>query len=341
MTVASRHSAIEPPRLGGGPQAIRVGLVNNMPDAALRTTEAQIRDLLWRAAGDLPVTLTVFSLPSVPRSDIGRSYVEENHAPIRELWKHGVDGLIVTGTEPRAAALEHEPYWPELADLILWAEKNTISTAWSCLAAHAAAYLLNGIERQPLPGKLIGIFECEKMTDHPLLANSPLRWRVPHSRFNELPEDALVRAGYRILSRSQDVGADTFVREGDSLFLFLQGHPEYDSTSLFGEYRRDVRRYLTGERETYPELPCGYFSSAAAQALLVFREHALAERHAVLLERFPAAIAGRGIEVPWREPAERLYSNWLSYISRTRAERGRCEPKVSGAATSAALAQAH
>jgi hypothetical protein len=70
MTLLSQDTAVERrPTIAGGASPIRIGLVNNMPDAALRMTEWQIRDLLSRAAGDLPVTLTVFSLPSVPRSE--------------------------------------------------------------------------------------------------------------------------------------------------------------------------------------------------------------------------------------------------------------------------------
>lgn len=318
MTLVSHDTAVEfHPLADGSP--IRIGLVNNMPDPALRMTEWQIRDLLSRAAGDLPVTLTVFSLPSVPRSDAGRRHIETHHVPITKLWMHGIDGLIVTGTEPRAPTLEDEPYWTDLAHLIGWAEENTAATAWSCLAAHAAAYLLDGIERQPLARKLIGVFECEKMAEHPLLANHPQRWRVPHSRQNELPEEALIKAGYSILSRSPAVGADTFVREGNSLFMFLQGHPEYDAMALFGEYRRDVRRYLAGERDIYPEVPHEYFSADSVEALRTFQDAACAERDAALLERFPAALAGQGIAVSWREPAAWLYSNWLGYIAQQRA----------------------
>jgi homoserine O-succinyltransferase len=321
MTLASHDTVVEFHHPASGRSPIRIGLVNNMPDTALRMTEWQINDLLSRAAGDIPVTLTVFSLPSVPRSDAGRRHVETHHASITKLWTHGIDGLIVTGAEPRAATLEDEPYWPDLAHLIGWAEKNTAATAWSCLAAHAAAYLLDGIERQPLARKLIGVFECEKMANHPLVANHPQRWRVPHSRHNELPEEALTKAGYRILSRAPAVGADTFVREGNSLFMFLQGHPEYDATALFGEYRRDVRRYLTGDRDVYPELPHEYFSAESVGALRAFRDEACAERDVTMLERFPAALVGEGVAVSWREPAAWLYSNWLSYIARQRARR--------------------
>src|SRR5271169_4265436 len=182
-------------------EPVVIGLVNNMPDAALRITERQVRDLLSRAAGELTVSLRVFSLPELPRSEAGRAHVGQFHEPIAALWTSQVDALIVTGTEPKAVTLEDEPYWPALVRLIDWAEEHTSSTIWSCLAAHAAAHYLDGIERQPLDGKLCGVFECDRASDHQLVAGGPPRWFVPHSRHNELSERALTRAGYRILTR--------------------------------------------------------------------------------------------------------------------------------------------
>src|ERR1700685_4608400 len=110
---------------------LTIGLVNNMPDAALRTTEWQARELLARAAGKRPVSLRIFSLPEVPRSEIGRLHTSRHHEPIAALWQSDVAGLIVTGPEPRAPAFEDEPYWPALARLVDWAEECTVSTIWS------------------------------------------------------------------------------------------------------------------------------------------------------------------------------------------------------------------
>lgn len=302
-----------PPNRAAAPLVI--GLVNNMPDAALRTTEWQVRDLLSRAAKRHAVSLRIFSLPEVPRSETGQQHVRQFHEPISALWDSDVAGLIVTGTEPKAARFEDEPYWPALAGLIDWAEDRTVSTIWSCLASHAAAYRLDGIERQPLAGKMFGVFDCDKAADHPLVAG-PARWCVPHSRFNTVPEADLLRAGYRILSRSPEAGVDMFVRERNSLFVFLQGHPEYDATALFGEYRRDVRRFLAGESERYPDLPHGYFTADAKAALLAFRERAESASDNALLEEFPAEAGGAQLSAPWRDAATRLYANWLSYVAR-------------------------
>jgi len=300
---------------------IDVGLVNNMPDAALKATERQFVALLGATAGNLDVRLSFYALPEVPRTDWGRSYVDSSYAPIDALWSSRLDGLIVTGTEPQAPNLQDEPYWGSLTRLVDWAEQNTHSTVWSCLAAHAAVLYLDGIERRPLGDKRFGVFECARVADHPLTAGAPARVPMPHSRWNELPADDLTRRGCRVLTRSDEAGVDMFVKQRNSLFVFFQGHPEYDATTLSLEYRRDIGRFLRGERETYPPMPHGYFDETTTQALTALRERALVDRREELLTEFPVALATEGVTNTWRPAAERLYHNWLAYLRTQKAER--------------------
>jgi homoserine O-succinyltransferase len=207
-----------------------------------------------------------------------------------------------------------EPYWPTLTKLVDWAGEHAIPTIWSCLAAHAAVLHLDGIKRRPFREKLSGVFDCTKAADHAIVAGAASRWRVPHSRYNELPEDALASGGYCIVSRLQGAGADMFVKQRSSLFLFVQGHLEYDSRALFREYRRDIRRFLSGERDSYPEMPSGYFDEKVAVALGAFRRLALENRSVDLLLEFPAFMAQRKLSHTWRRPALRIYANWLSCV---------------------------
>lgn len=293
-------------------EPITIGLVNNMPDAALEATERQFRDLLAAAAGQRAVHVRVFSFPDLVRASGAAKYVRDHYENIATLWDTAIDGLIVTGTEPRAARLQDETYWPSLARLIEWADEHTRSTVWSCLAAHAAVAHLDGIERRPFATKLSGVFECVKGVDHDVLGGMPACWRVPHSRLNTLPADRLARAGYEILSCSPDVGVDMFTRRGASLFLFLQGHPEYDAGALLREYHRDIARWLTGKSQTYPDMPTGYLTEDVAAEFCAFRCEALAHRSADLVAAIPNALEPAR---PWRDPGIRLYSNWLSYLA--------------------------
>lgn len=313
--MASVRTRPAPPALAeGGERELVVALVNNMPDAALRTTEWQVRGLLSRAAGEHGLRLRLFSLPQVPRSQAGKDHVAQFHEPIEALFaSRDIGGLIVTGTEPKAPVLTDEPYWPALVGLVDWAAENTVSTIWSCLASHAAVFHLDRIARRSLPSKAFGVFDCDRIGDHPLVRGIA-HWRVPHSRQNDLPEAPLLDAGYRVLSRSPDVGVDIFIKEVGSVFVFLQGHPEYDAMSLFGEYRRDIRRFLSGVIDCYPELPHGYFGQAAAEILSRFREAAMEKRDIALLENLPVAAVAPGLRAPWRDAATQIYANWLGML---------------------------
>jgi len=298
--------------LSRGHPSLVVGLVNNMPDAALEATERQFRSLILAASGELSIYLRIFSIPEPRRSEVGREYVRQRCLTIDALWTDRLDGLIVTGTEPRAQHFPDEPYWPSMIRLIEWAGANTISTVWSCLAAHAAVYHLDGIERKPFDRKLFGVFECAKSGEHPIVRGAPSSWWVPHSRHNGLAEEELLAGGYSVLSRSPEVGSDIFVKQGASLAVFVQGHPEYEPDTLLREYRRDVRRFVAGERETYPEIPQGYFDRETAARFAELRDRIMRKPHDQTPVIFPSTEGH--LSFNWRQSAVRLYTNWLSYL---------------------------
>lgn len=300
---------------------IDIGLINNMPTRALEATERQFRAHLDAASDGMIVRLTLYALPDVFRSDAGQRHVSSSYSDINELWHNHLDGLIVTGTEPRALSLQDETYWGSLTRLLEWAEENTHSAVWSCLAAHAAVLYIDGIGRRPLRDKRFGVFDCAKVSDHPLTVAVPSRFQMPHSRWNEIPEDALARCGYRVLTRSADAGADAFVKQRKSLFVFFQGHPEYEADTLLREYRRDVGRFLSGERQSYPSPPQGYFDESTVAALSAFRERALSGGLAGLPASFPTALLVNKVRNTWRSPAVGIYRNWLLYLRARKEQR--------------------
>jgi homoserine O-succinyltransferase/O-acetyltransferase len=289
-----------------------IGLINNMPIAAKRATNEQFTELLAAAADAAAMHIKFFSIEN------DASQAENTLRHLRQLLP---DALIVTGDEPRRPAMADEPLWPCLARLVDWAAENTISSIWSCMAAHAAVFRLDQITRSRMPQKLSGMYECTAAKDHPLLTDFPARWLVPHSRYNYVDEAELRAKGYTVLSRAPHVGADSFIKPvGDSLFLMLQGHPEYAPDSLFREYRRDIRRFLTGETSIYPEMPANYFDKATARKLGKLREQAKRSHSPRLLASVYAVFAAAMIPV-YPSPAVRLYANWLVYLAREKADR--------------------
>jgi homoserine O-succinyltransferase/O-acetyltransferase len=305
---------------------IEIGLLNNMPDAALQSTERGFLTLIDSAAGGMVVRLSLYSLPDVPRSDAGRRHVSNFYSGLDNLWDRHLDGLIVTGTEPREPNLMDEPYWGSLSRVLEWAEDGTNSTVLSCLAAHAAVLHLDGIDRRRLSDKRFGLFECTRVPDHRLTDGTPLRFPIPQSRWNDLPEPELTACGYQILTRAQDAGVDMFVKQRESLFVFFQGHPEYETNTLLLEYRRDVGRYLRQERDTYPPIPQCYFDAETADAFTALRERALRDRREELLAEFPTARAERRLANTWRSTAARIYANWLTHLWAQKERRLRRRP---------------
>jgi homoserine O-succinyltransferase len=290
-----------------------IGLVNSMPGEALEHTERQFRAILAAASGGRGVRIRLFSLEPPPAATAFRY----EHAA--RIDPAALDGLIVTGMPPRAATLPDEPSWSALTALVDVAAGQAIPTVWSCLAAHAAVLHMDGIARRRLPDKLSGLYDCMRERDNPLLVGLPRRWRVPHSRYNGLPAEALAARGYDILSASPEAGVDLFAREAGAPFLFCQGHPEYDAHALLREYRRDIRQFLTGAREAYPAMPRGCFSPGVASLLDAFRAAAMRERTPALLARFPLAACEADLTHSWRGVANRLYTNWLAQVAAQKA----------------------
>lgn len=301
----------------GQPQApgieLTIGLLNNMPDPALKATERQFMELLQKASGNKRVRFHCFSLPSVVRSPQAQWHVETEYGDISDLTRCRLDGLIVTGAEPAAPDLPQEPFWRNLVEIIDWANNNTRSTIFSCLAAHAAVLHLDGIERRRLQAKCAGIYACERVSHDSLISHAPATLKVPHSRLNEVTERDLLARGYQVVTRSKEAGVDIFVRQFASRFVFFQGHPEYDALSLQREYLRDVGRFLSRECDSYPAVPVSYFDAATEDRLARFEKRAHHQRHPALAGELPALKLRPDVAVGGAAVA--IFRNWLDSLA--------------------------
>lgn len=277
---------------------IEIALVNLMPAKAQKAAARQFAMLLESAAGSsAPFRLQVFAAPD-----------------LSGLFDMRVDGVIVTGAEPASDDLRREPSWQTLVEVYDWTERQAIPIVFSCLAAHAAALHADGIAREPLAAKCFGLFDEIVSHDHPLARGLPARVTIPHSRWNALPPAALDDAGYRVLSGSGDAGPDIVIRERRNLTVLLQGHPEYEPNRLFLEYRRDVRRYVAGERPALPDIPRRYFDPATENRLRRFEEAVVDAREAGRTIAFPEDIEAPPI-ASWAAAAGMFARNWLGYVA--------------------------
>jgi homoserine O-succinyltransferase/O-acetyltransferase len=323
MSVVIDQMASLPPRSDklAGATRIDVGFINNISDSGFEAAEGRFVELLRDAAGDVLVFFRHYTLPEIDRFAGAKERAKTIYASLDALLSTPLDALIVTGTEPRKADLRDEPYWSSLTQVIDWAEQNTISTIFSCLAAHAAVQHRDGVQRHRLAGKCTGIFEETVCAEHPLTAGIS-RAAIPHSRWNDLSGDDLVGTGYTVLMKSADAGVGAFVKQSHSLSVFFQNHVEYDADTLFREYRRDIRRYLRGECATYPDAPFNYLDEETKRLAELCRKRAMsaADRNTVVPECgiFNAVPSLRN---SWRSAAVAIYRNWLRYISAVKLER--------------------
>jgi homoserine O-succinyltransferase len=292
-----------------------VGLVNNMSDGALLATESQFCGLAQEASPPhFNLEFRYFSLDELERGDIARAHMFGRYAPIDELFSEGVDALIVTGAEPRAATFEEEPYWASLARIIDWTEAQRIPTVWSCLAAHAAVWRLHGVGRIRLADKHSGVFALQSAEGSPWLADAPAEMYAPHSRLNDLNAEEVEAAGFDILARSPEVGVDTFVKHAQAPSMFFQGHPEYDAGALGREYLRDLSRFTRGQQVVQPSIPTGYFDGQTLDVLRDLSNRAPRARDPDLLAQFALAVEHHAPRASWRPWALHVYRTWFHLL---------------------------
>jgi hypothetical protein len=66
---------------------IKIGLVNNVSDEALRS-------LPDSASDNMPVHLSLYTLPGVPRNCLTANHISSRYSNIEDLWDGHLDGLI-------------------------------------------------------------------------------------------------------------------------------------------------------------------------------------------------------------------------------------------------------
>jgi homoserine O-succinyltransferase len=309
-------------------KCLRVGLINNMPDAALKATERQFLSLLESASEGMSIHLSLYALPGIPRDQASRQHLSGSYSSLEGLWKSSFDGFIVTGREPLSLDLRDEPYWRSFTRVLEWAQENTCSTVWSCLAAHAAILHMDDIRRVKSNEKVFGVFENMRVSPHGLTVDLPTRFSIPHSRWNGIREERLVDSGYSVLSRSEAAGVDTFIKQQKSLFVFFQGHPEYEPDTLLREYRRDMGRYFRGEMDIWPSTPRSYFDQATEDLLRARGKSLSGFRDENVFAELSAALEEQKPQNTWQSAARGVYRNWLRYLRTEKEKTLRASAKI-------------
>jgi homoserine O-succinyltransferase len=293
-------------------------LVNNMPDGAFEASERQFLGLIENGSGPDLIEVRRYTMAGVPRGERTVTRISEHYLPLTDVYLDPPDLLIVTGSNPIEARIQDELYWDDLAELLLWSRNHVNSTLLSCLSAHAALTVFDGIARIRLPAKCTGVFSQRVETSQPLATGIDTEILLPHSRWSSVPQEALVHAGYDIVVTSETTGWGVAIREENGRQLVLvQAHPEYDPSNLLREYRRDVGRFVNRERDDLPYLPYHCVAPEDWGPLeQLHHEITAGERNPLSIEDYPFEEVGARALWPWRAMATRFYSNWLSSVDK-------------------------
>ncbi len=295
---------------------LHIGFLNMMPDAALEATERQFIRLVGGCNRIAQFFVYPFSLDGLTRGAETLDYIDRFYSTFDDLQQQGLDALIITGANVANPALEQEPFWNPLMDVVNWARENVASTLYSCLATHATLKRFYDIERKPLPKKRWGVFSHRvACPGHPLLREINTRFDVPHSRYNDISRAQLEAAGLTVLVESEEGGVHMAVSPDQFRAIFFQGHPEYDTNSLLKEYKREVLRFLNGELNQPPPYPRHFFSGKAAQ---VADRYVLEARRALRSDQSLPDFLEREIEQQldntWGDTAKAIVNNWLGLV---------------------------
>ena len=295
--------------------SIKIAFLNMMPDTALAATERQFLRLLG-ANSNVNCHFYPFGIAGVERSEQTKSHTDEYYIDIDELKRINVDALIITGANVSQPLLQNEAFWPELIQVLNWARMNVRSTVCSCLATHAAMKVLYDVDRKHLGNKCWGVFPHRVLSaQNALVENVDTNIMMCHSRFNDISHQEFTRHGVEVLIDSPQAGVQ-LACEKDMKTIYFQGHPEYDDISLLKEYKREIIRYLSQQRNDYPPVPKDYFNQVSLDTIEKYKQ--LVEKSSIdekLLAEFPESELNQSLDNPWRKSAQTIFSNWLQWLS--------------------------
>jgi homoserine O-succinyltransferase len=293
---------------------LHIGLLNMMPDAALEATERQFFRLVGRSNQIAQFYLHPFSLPSITRSAKTTVHIGKYYKTFEQIKAQGLDALIITGANVSTQDLAQAEFFPQLSEVVNWAYENVTSTLCSCLATHAAVEILFEEKRTHMGEKYWGVFEHIVLDrTHPLVHDIDTKFNVPHSRYNQISKQQFESFNGRILV-ANDFGVHLATSPDGFRMVFFQGHPEYDTISLLKEYKREIIRFLAGERD-YPVLPENYLNLQAQAILQEFKQNLIAKT--MDISDFPEQLIAKDLHNTWAAVSGVIMNNWIGLVYQT------------------------
>ena len=257
---------------------LRIALLNLMPKKI--ETETQLSRLLGNTP--IQIELELVRMKSHESANTSQEHMLAFYKTFDDIKDQRFDGLVITGAPVEQMPFEEVDYWDELCTIMEWSKTHVHSTLHICWGAQAGLYYHYGIDKQPLPKKMFGVFPHTVEYKRSILFRGfDDTFMVPHSRHTTVRrEDIEAVPELRILSSSEEAGVyAVFTKEGRQ--IFIMGHSEYDADTLKNEYVRDVKANKP------IEVPKNYF---------------------------PNDDPSQPPLVRWRSSANLLFCNWLNYF---------------------------
>lgn len=259
---------------------LRILLINLMP--AKVVAETQIARMLGYS--DAPIELSLAIPDGYRPKTTPPDHIAAFYKPWSELRANHFDGLIMTGAPIETLPFEEVNYWPQLTEILDWAQENVARGYFICWAGQAALYHYYGVPKYELEAKMFGVFRhYVREPESALMEGVGDSFLVPVSRHTEVRAEDLPQGGeVAVLADSPESGL-CLIEDRRRNFLYMFNHFEYDADTLATEYRRDLEAGLP------IALPVNYF---------------------------PKDDPGRRPRNRWRRNATRVFRNWVAEMRR-------------------------
>ncbi|RPH56297.1 MAG: homoserine O-succinyltransferase [Chloroflexi bacterium] len=256
---------------------LRVAILNLMPTKV--ATETQLLRLLGNSP--LQVDVTLLHMATHDHKNVVFEHLLAHYYSFGQVKHRKFDGLIITGAPVEQMPFDEVDYWPELVEIMDWANTNVYATLYVCWGAQAGLYHRYGIPKYPLERKMFGVFPHRVLDRYTkLLRGFDDIFYAPHSRHTEIRRaDIEPVPQLQIVAESDEAGVYV-VKEHGGRHIYVTGHSEYDPFTLKSEYDRDIGKSLP------IHVPLNYYPNDDPTKEPVVR---------------------------WRGHSNLLFSNWLNY----------------------------
>ena len=257
---------------------LRILILNLMPKKI--ETETQFARLLGNSP--LQVEMELIHTKSHQSKNVSEEHLLAFYKTFDDIKCENFDGMIITGAPVEHMPFEEVEYWQELCEIMEWSKTHVHSTLHVCWGAQAGLYYHYGIQKQPTPEKLFGVFpHTVEYKNSILFRGFDDTFMVPQSRHTTVDRADIEKVWeLRILASSKETGVYA-VTTKNGRQIFITGHSEYDADTLKNEYLRDLSQGKP------IKMPVNYFPEDNAELPPI---------------------------VSWRGHAHLLFSNWLNYF---------------------------